>query len=86
MLRTSVSDMTPVNRPEMRAPAMADAGTADAKTGDGGAANGGGIGVKPCGGMRGVAGADGDGDADSTTHIRCDLVATSFATVCASVE
>lgn len=34
----------------------------------------------------GVAGAEGEGDADSTTHIRCDLVATSFATVWARVE
>jgi len=35
---------------------------------------------------RGVAGALGDGDADSTTHMRCDLVATSLATVWPSVE
>jgi hypothetical protein len=35
---------------------------------------------------RGVAGALGDGEADSTTHMRWDLVATSLATVCPSVE
>jgi hypothetical protein len=35
---------------------------------------------------RGVAGALGDGDADSTTHMRWDFVATSFATVCPRVE
>lgn len=38
------------------------------------------------GAVDGVAGADGEGDAASTTHIRWDLVATSFATVCARVE
>jgi hypothetical protein len=30
---------------------------------------------------KGVAGLEGEGDDDSTTHIRCDLVATNFATV-----
>ncbi len=35
---------------------------------------------------RGVAGVDGDGDAASTTHILCERVATSLATVWASVE
>lgn len=34
----------------------------------------------------GVAGLEGDGEDDSTIHIRCDLVATNFATVCARVE
>ena len=34
----------------------------------------------------GVAGVDGLGEADSTTHIRWDLVATSFAIVWARVE
>jgi hypothetical protein len=34
----------------------------------------------------GVAGAEGDGEAASTTHMRCERVATSLATVCASVE
>jgi len=34
----------------------------------------------------GVAGALGDGDADSTTHIRWELVATNLATVWARVE
>lgn len=38
------------------------------------------------GGRRGVAELLGVGEADSTTHIRCDLVATSLATVCARVE
>jgi len=45
--------------------------------------------VLECGwlGVRsGVAGALGEGDADSTTHIRWLWVATSLATVCASVE
>ena len=38
------------------------------------------------GASSGVAGADGDGEADSTTHIRWDFVATSLATVDARVE
>lgn len=97
MLRTSVNEITPVSLPERRAPAMADAGTAAVGTGeagtaavgtgDGGAAEGGGPAVvKDWGPIKGVAGAEGDGDADSTTHIRCDRVATSLATVWARVE
>lgn len=35
---------------------------------------------------RGVAGALGEGEADSTTHMRWDLVATSLATVWPRVE
>lgn len=38
------------------------------------------------GASRGVAGALGEGLADCTTHMRCDCVATSFATVCMRVE
>lgn len=34
----------------------------------------------------GVGGLDGEGEDDSTIHIRWDLVATNFATVCANVE
>lgn len=74
-----------------------EAGTAAVGTGDGGAgadtgadtgaAEGGGPAVvKDWGPIKGVAGAEGDGDADSTTHIRCDRVATSLATVWARVE
>lgn len=85
ILRTSVRETTPESLPERRAPAIADAGTAAAVTGDGGATLVAAL-VKPCGAIRGVAGAEGEGDADSTTHIRCDLVATSLATVCARVE
>lgn len=40
----------------------------------------------PTGPKSGVAGALGLGEALSTTHILCDFVATSFATVCARVE
>jgi len=87
MLRMSVRETTPLSFPEMRAPAKAEAGTATAGTGDGGAWFDGGAPLTwVWGPISGVAGADGDGDADSTTHIRCDLVATSFATVCARVE
>jgi hypothetical protein len=34
----------------------------------------------------GVAGVEGDGEDVSTTHMRCDFVATNLATVCASVD
>jgi hypothetical protein len=80
-LRMSVSEMTPLSLPDIRAPTMAAAGIA----GDGGPP-GGGAPVKLWGPASGVAGALGEGDADSTTHMRCDRVATSLATVCASVE
>lgn len=50
---------------------MAEAGTAAAGTGDGGAPPGG---HEPLasdwGPINGVAGVDGDGEADSTTHMR----------------
>lgn len=93
-LRISVKEMTPLSLPDMDAPAMADAGTDVARTagdgtGDGGApwwAAGTEPPEKPCGASNGVAGVDGDGEADSTTHMRWDLVATNLATVCASVE
>ncbi len=52
-------------------------GTADAVAGTG---------IGWLGASRGVAGALGDGDADSTTHMRWELVATSLATVWARVE
>lgn len=42
--------------------------------------------VVPTGPRRGVAGALGLGEADSTTHMRWERVATSLATVCARVE
>lgn len=87
MFKTSVNDITPVSLPDRRAPAMADAGTAVVGTGDGGAIP---VAGSPmldlCAAISGVAGAEGDGEADSTTHMRCDVVATNFATVCASVE
>lgn len=80
--------MTPLSLPDSRAPAIAEADTAGAAAGDGGAppvvvagAPG-----NECGPANGVAGADGDADADSTTHMRCERVATSLATVCANVE
>lgn len=89
-LRMSVSDTTPVSLPEIRAPGRAAAETGKALLIDGE------VGFEPAGGARaawliegvarGVAGFDGDGDADSTTHIRCDLVATSLAIVWARVE
>lgn len=77
---TSVNETTPLSLPDKPAPIIADAGTAAAGCGEGGV-GGGGPCVKLDGPIKGVAGADGEGDADSTTHMRCDLVATSLATV-----
>lgn len=85
---TSVNETTPLSFPDIRAPIRAEAGTEAAICGDGGAAG------APCvklagpvnGVVMGVSGAVGDGDDDSTTHMRCDRVATSFATVWARVE
>lgn len=87
--KTSVRETTPVRRPDRRAPGMAaaeiaDVGRLEVNDGDGGAEEA--FGTITAEALRGVEGIDGDGDADSTTHIRCDLVATSFATVWARVE
>lgn len=90
--RISVKEMTPVSRPEIRAPGRADAETAG-KAAD----NAGDTGPDPdCGGdttacvidgvASGVAGVDGDGEAASTTHILWERVARSLATVWARVE
>lgn len=68
MFSTSVNEITPLSRPEMRAPAMAEAGTLACATGDCGAALAGGTAV--AGPSSGVAGAEGEGEADSTTHMR----------------
>jgi hypothetical protein len=78
----SVKVTTPIRRPESE-PTIEDAGTGgkwaaveredaelDAE-----------FGTRTDGPKRGVAGAEGDGEADSTTHILCDFVATSLATV-----
>ena len=88
VLRISVNEMTPLSFPDSLAPAIADAGTAGAAAGDGGAPPAAAVGApgNDCGPANGVAGADGDGEGDSTTHMRCERVATSLATVCARVE
>lgn len=83
--------MTPVRRPEIRAPGKAAAETAGkalCTVGD--------AGTEVAGEERtawvmegvasGVAGAEVDGEAASTTHMRWERVATNLATVCASVE
>lgn len=82
-----------MRRPEIPAPGRAAAETADTGKpplilGDMGLEPGvGGLPAKVIEGVeRGVAGFEGDGDADSTTHIRWERVATSRATVCANVE
>lgn len=90
-LRTSVREMTPVKRPEIRAPgreAADTAGNVPEREGEAGFED---IGEARTawlmeGVERGVAGLDGEGEEDSTIHMRWDLVATSFATVCANVE
>jgi len=116
-LRISVSDTTPVRRPDRCAPGRAAAGTA-ALAGMGKGDCGpdpvldAGIstvvspdvvavrcselpdelGLLTVGGdtwvgvSSGVAGADGEGEADSTIHMRWECVATSLATVWARVE
>lgn len=90
-LRMSVSEMTPVNLPEIRAPGKAEAETAGNvpdKAGDTGPEPGAVEGKAWVidGVAKGVAGVDGDGEAASTTHIRCERVATSLATVWAREE
>lgn len=85
--------MTPVNLPEIREPGSAAAETAGkggkalARDGDAGVefADEERTACEIDGVDRGVEEVDVLGEA-STTHIRCDRVATSFATVCASVE
>ena len=74
--RMSVNEMTPVNRPEIRAPGREDAETALGKAADNAGDTGADTewdGAKTAcdieGVARGVAGVDGDGEADSTTHI-----------------
>jgi len=87
--KISVKEMTPVSRPEILVPGRAAAeivGKELEREGD--------AGVEPAGEERtawevnGVAGADdlSDGLAASTTHIRWERVATSLATIWASVE
>lgn len=100
--RISVKLTTPESRPDMLAPGMADADMAGAEVagvygGDGDVTarpavpvEGRGVigegGTRTAGVMAGVGGPDEEGEGLSTIHMRCDLVATSFATVCASVE
>lgn len=86
----SVNDMTPVSLPEILAPGSAAAETAGKEPESDGEA-----GVELMGEERTACGTEGvesgvvadevDGES-STTHIRCERVATSLATVCASVE
>jgi hypothetical protein len=69
--------MTPVSRPVREA--VVEGANAGVRPGE--------AGEEPCvtakaaGAIEGVAGAEGDGEAASTTHIRCDLVANSLAVV-----
>lgn len=73
--RISVSEMTPVNRPEIRAPGRADAETAgkrEERAGDTGPELGCEVEMTEWeieGVAKGVAGLEGDGEAASTTHI-----------------
>lgn len=82
-LRISVSETTPISLPDSSAPAIAAAGT-EATGAAGGIAPGAtSLAVELCDDTVGIAGVGrGDGGGpESTTHIRCDLVATSLATV-----
>jgi len=73
-LRTSVREITPVRRPEMRAPGSADAEMGNAALRDGDAGVELVLGARTAcvieGVAEGVAGAEGEGEALSTTHIR----------------
>jgi hypothetical protein len=96
---TSVRLITPLNLPDNETPAIADAEIAGAGVlscligmvvvadmlaeGSGVIGEGG---TRMAGVAAGVGGPDDAGDGVSTTHIRWERVATSFATVCASVE
>ena len=87
--RMSVRVMTPMRRPDRWEPGREEVDTGDegnwpAKRDDCEVDDV--LGVTTVGPSSGVAGAEGDGDADSTTHILWDCVATNLATVCASVE
>jgi hypothetical protein len=73
--RISVREMTPVKRPEIRAPgkeAAETAGKTPDREGDAGFEDAGEewTAWEIDGVASGVAGAEGEGDADSTTHIR----------------
>jgi len=82
----SVRETTPVSRPEILAPGKAAAETGKDPESDGE------VGVDEFGEcrlakpMEGVAPGDGEGEDDSTTHIRWDLVASILAIVWPSVE
>lgn len=88
----SVSETTPVSRPDILAPGKEAAETAGNAPSDGDV----GADVDAIGEWRfaeltegvasGVAPGDGEGEDDSTIHIRCDLVASSLAIVWPSVE
>jgi hypothetical protein len=82
--------MTPVNRPDIRAPGKAEAETAGkAENNDGDAGPDPGCDMTAWvidGVAKGVAGVEGDGEAASTTHILWARVATSLATVWARDE
>lgn len=79
----SVKEITPISRPEM--PEAPDT-TENVGVRPGEAGNELYGATRTAGVVAGVAGAEGDGEEPSTTHILCDFVATSFAVVCASVE
>lgn len=80
--------MTPVRRPDSLAPGNAEA-EMEGNAGD----KGGELVIESCGTAAsidgadcGVAGAEEDGEGLSVTHMRWEVVATSFATVWARVE
>jgi len=90
--RISVKETTPVSRPEILAPGIEAAETAGKAVSDGDA----GVDETKPGEWRfaeltegvanGVPPGEGEGEDDSTIHIRCDLVASSLAIVWPRVE
>lgn len=78
-----MSETTPISLPDSNAPAIAAAGTERIGAAGGIAPGAVSLAAELCDVAVGIAGVDrGDGGGtESTTHIRCDLVATSFATV-----
>lgn len=78
-----MSEITPISLPDSSAPAIAAAGTERPGAACGIAPGAISLVGELCDvavGMAGVGRGDGGGT-ESTTHIRCDLVATSLATV-----
>jgi len=82
--RMSVRLMTPVKRPEMGVCCKDEAVTAGKEAPIAGDATGELGSMGTAGVVSGVEGVEDEGEAASTIHSRCALVATTFATTCES--